>query len=296
MSVDRKPIASEIHARVVSVKAVAPVTDGIPPGPLLLCLDRNGMRPVSSNRTVKIVLATCATALLLLTTTGHAGTMRESAPFELLTHRMDVDVDGAPNAYGPPGSHALDSLNHAHYRGWQNAEIVGYLTDDFNPHIPVKQGPHDPYPGLYISQTAFTDPARHREEDVLRYVDATKINYVVLGKEARARGVHLGDFVSVYSRETGRSVYGLVGDDGNPSGDEGSLHLLQALGYPFRDGRHDAVDRAAIVIRYYPGSNPQHQFFRTQAGLDAAAAHAGLSADFGGSPLAHPGHPKPRGR
>ncbi len=204
---------------------------------------------------------------------------------------MDVDVDGAPNAYGPPGSHALDSLNHAHYRGWKDGEIVGFLTEDDHPHRPVRQGPHDPFPGLYISQTAFTDPTRPKERDVARYVDATRINYVVLGSAARRHGARLGDFVAVYSRTKHRSVFGIVGDDGNPSGDEGSLHLLQALGFPFHDGRHDAVESSDIIIRFFPGSNPGHAFFRTQAALDAAAAQAGLSRDFSGSPLAASRHP-----
>lgn len=207
---------------------------------------------------------------------------------------MDVDVDGAPNAYGPPGSHALDSLKHAHYRGWKDAEIVGYLTEDDHPHVPVLQGPRDPFPGLYISQTAFTDPARHKERDVSRYVDATRINYVVLGDEGRRRGVKLGDFVAVYSRVTHKSVFGIVGDDGNPSGDEGSLHLLQTLGYPFHDGRHDAVENAEIVIRYYPGSNPQHEFFRSQAALDSAAVKHGVSREFRPGPQAVSQHPIPR--
>lgn len=216
---------------------------------------------------------------------------QKSLPFELLTRRMDVDVDGAPNAYGPPGSKALDSLNHAHYRGWQGADIVGYLTEDDHPNVPVLQGPKDPFPGLYISQTAFTDPARKREADVSRYLDATRINYVVLGDEARAKGARLGDFVAVYSRATHRGVFGIVGDSGNPSGDEGSLHLLQALGYPFRDGKRDAVDRPEIVIRFYPHSNPHALFFRTEAALDKAARREGLSRDFSASPLAAKGHP-----
>ena len=207
---------------------------------------------------------------------------------------MDVDVDGAPNAYGPPGSHALDSLKHARYRGWKDADIVGYLTEDDHPNRPVRQGRRDPFPGLYISQTAFTDPARTRERDVLRYVDATRINYVVLGDEARRQGARLGDFVAVYSRVSHRSVYGLLGDDGNPSGDEGSLHLLQALGYRFRDGRHDAVDGSEIVVRFFPRSNPQHRFFRTQKALDGAAQALGLSRDFSGSRLAHAPHPNRR--
>jgi hypothetical protein len=211
--------------------------------------------------------------------------------FEIVTRRMDVDVDGAPNAYGPPGSRALDSLKHAHYRGWKNAEIVGYLTRDDHPNLPVRQGPHDPFPGLYISQTAFTDPARPEERDVSRYVDATRINYVVLGEQARRQGARLGDFVAVYSRATRRSVFGIVGDDGNPSGNEGSLHLLQSLGYPFHDGRHDAVERPDIVVRFFPGSNPKREFFREQADLDRAAERRGLRRDFAASLDAASRHP-----
>jgi hypothetical protein len=193
---------------------------------------------------------------------------------------MDVDVDGAPNAYGPPGAHTLDKLRNAHYRGRRHAPIVGFLTDDDDPTKPVVQGPHDPYPGLYISQTAFTDPARTDERDVRRYVDATRINYVVRGNFAKRHGVQLGDFVAVYSLRTHRAAFGIVGDDGNPSGDEGSLHLLQALGYPFHDGIDDAVERREIIVRYYPHSNPRQLFFRSQAALDAAAARLGLSKDF----------------
>jgi hypothetical protein len=194
---------------------------------------------------------------------------------------MDVDVDGAPNAYGPPGVKALDRLHNARYRGRRNGEIVGYLTDDDDPSVPIVQGPGDPYPGYYISQTAFTDPQRTDPRDPLRYVDATKINYVVLGNAARRRGARIGDFVAVYSRRTGKSVFGIVGDDGNPSGDEGSLHLLQALGYPFRNGTEDSVERREIVVRFFPGSNPKRLFFHSQEELDAAAERMGLSREFG---------------
>ena len=217
---------------------------------------------------------------------------QKANPFELLTRRMDVDVDGAPNAYGPPGSRALDSLKHAHYRGWKGAAIVGYLTEKDHPNIPVLQSAKDPFPGLYISQTAYTDPKRTAERDVNRYVDATRINYVVLGDQARRRGVVLGDFAAVHSRRTGRSVFAIVADDRNPSGDEGSLHLLQALGYPFHDGVHDAVEGPEILIRYYPHSNPEHLFFRSQRALDASAARLELSFDFASSHWAHVRHPK----
>lgn len=231
--------------------------------------------------------------LLLAWTASFASAQRGSAHpcFEILARRMDVDVDGAPNAYGPVGTHTLDALKHAHYRGWPNGEIVGYLTEEGHPNTAVRQGPRDPYPGLYISQTAFTDPALHEERDLRRYVDAARINYVVLGDQARKSGARLGDYVAVYSRATHRSVFGIVGDNGNPSGDEGSLHLLQALGYPFKDGRHDAVEGREVVVRFFPHSNVQHQFFRSQPALDAAAEHHDLSRDFTRSSPACATHP-----
>jgi Fungal chitosanase of glycosyl hydrolase group 75 len=200
--------------------------------------------------------------------------------FELLTHRMDVDVDGAPRAYGPPGSDTLDDLRNAHSMGDLNAPIVGYLLEDAPPHRPVVQGPQDPAPGYYVSQTAFEDDSIENERDPRRYVDATKINYVVLGNQARKMGARLGDFVAVYSKRTRRSVFGIVGDSGNPSGDEGSLHLLQALGYRFHSGKNDAVEDPEIVIRFYPRSNPDRRFFHTQDALNKAAEGLRLSREF----------------
>ena len=225
-------------------------------------------------------LALAATLTLFATPIAQSHPSPSAQGFEILTHRMDVDVDGAPNAYGPPGSHTLDNLRDAHLRRHRFGEIVGYLTDDDHPNIPIVQGPHDPFPGLYISQTAFVDPANTNERDPRRYVNAAAINYVVLGKRAKKLGARLGDFVAVTSLRTHRSVFGVVGDDGNASGNEGSLHLLQALGYPFHDGVHDSVEHAEIVIRFFPHSNPHHLFFQTQAALNEAATKLGLSRNF----------------
>jgi hypothetical protein len=211
---------------------------------------------------------------------GAAVRAQGRASFEIVTRRMDVDVDGAPNAYGPPGKPALDDLLSAHYMRRPKGEIVGYLTEDDHPTVPVVQGPHDPYPGYYISQTAYTDEAITNERDPRRYVDATKISYIVLGDEAKRKGAGIGDFVAVYSKKTHKAVYGIVADSGNPSGDEGSLHLLQALGYPFRNGKDDSVVGREVVVRFFPGSNPEHKFFRTQPELDRAAEKLGLSKEF----------------
>ena len=200
------------------------------------------------------------------------------ASFEIVT-RMDIDVDGAPNAYGPPGKKTLDYLSNAHYRARPKGEIVGYLTEE-DRDAPVVQGPHDPFPGYYVSTTDYVDRSRTNPKDPLRYVDATKINYVVLGDEARRKGARVGDFVAVYSRRHRRAVFGIVGDSGNPSGAEGSLHLLQELGYPFKSGKTGSVERKDIVIRFFPRSNPERLFFHSQAELDAVAEKMGLSRDF----------------
>ena len=232
---------------------------------------------------ITLVAMAAATANGSLAALGQLPAAPAHASFEILRHRMDVDVDGAPTAYGPKGRPTLDYLSNAHLQGRRTALIVGYLTEEDDPKKPVVQRPGDPAPGYYISQTAYTDKSRPNERDVLRYVDATKINYVVLGNEAKKRGVKLGDFVAVYSQRTHKAVFGIVADDGNPSGDEGSLHLLQDLGYPFHDGKNDAVEGREIIVRFYPASNPGQLFFRSQAALNEAAAKIGLSRDFPGA-------------
>jgi hypothetical protein len=188
--------------------------------------------------------------------------------------KMDVDVDGAPNAYGPKGKKTLDILKHA--RAPHTGEIVGYMTEyDGGP--PTIQGSNDPFPGYYVSQTDFADLKNKRMEDPRRYVDANRINYVVQGVVAQKAGVQMGDFATVYSCRTGKTAYAIVADSGNESGAEGSLALVRALGYPAKDGINDSVDGREIVVRYFPGSNPGKQFFKTQAELDAAAKKLGLA-------------------
>ncbi len=230
-------------------------------------------------RDFKTALPAIVTGLVLAAAGASSSQTSAHHPsFEMLTHRMDVDVDGAPNAYGPPGKPTLDVLENAHYLERADQAIVGFLLDDTR--HPILQGPDDPFPGYYVSQTAFVNVANRNERDPRRYVDARNINYVVRGDDARRRGVKVGDFVAVYSKRTRRAAFAIVGDTGNPTGDEGSLHLLQELGYPFLDGKSESVTQPDIIIRFYPDSNPGHLFFFTQAALDESAARIGLSRDF----------------
>lgn len=204
---------------------------------------------------------------------------QQPAHFDLRTRKMTVDVDGAPNAYGPPSLPTLDYLRNAHTGGVMSGKIVGYITlrDHRTPYL---QGPHDPCPGYYVSTTDFRDDSIDDDANPRKYLDATRINYVVLGTFGHHRHVRLGDLVVVHSDRTHRTVYAVVGDSGNPTGGEGSLALLQALGYPFHDGKNDAVEDPEIVIRYFPGSNPTHLFFHSQAEIDHAAESLHLDQAF----------------
>jgi len=193
--------------------------------------------------------------------------------------KMDVDVDGAPNAYGPRDKKTLDVLKHAlsPKNGPHPVHVVGYMTD-YVGGPPTVQKKGDPYPGYYVSQTDFADLTNKRMEDPRRYVNAATINYVVQGRVAEKAGVKMGDFATVYSCRTGRTAYAIVADSGNASGAEGSLALVQALGYNIRNGVGDSVDDAEIVIRYFPGTNPEKTFFRTQSAINGAAVRLGLKA------------------
>jgi Fungal chitosanase of glycosyl hydrolase group 75 len=196
-----------------------------------------------------------------------------------ITTSMRIDVDGAPSAYGPSNKVTLDYELNAHKGATADGEIVGYITKK-DGRTPEVQGPNDPHPGYYISTSAFYDRNNPNRCDPNRYVDASKINYVVLGNVARSGGVSLGDFVAVYSKTTHKSVFGIVGDSGNSSGAEGSLALLQALGYPFKDGKTGEVEEKQIVVRYFPNSNPNHRFYSTQSEIDERARSLGLDRAF----------------
>ncbi len=202
-----------------------------------------------------------------------------SRPFFDLRGPMFVDVDGAPNAYGPPGKPALDFERNAHHGGRMSGKIVGYLTEN-DGRTPVIQGPRDPRPGYYVSTTDFRDDSIDDDRNPLKYLDATKIHYVVLGRFGERHKVQMGDFAVVHSLRTHRTVYAIVGDSGNPSGFEGSLALLQGLGYPFHSGKDDAVEEHEIIVRYFPGSNPERRFFHTQAEIDQAAEALHLDRRF----------------
>ena len=191
---------------------------------------------------------------------------------------MRVDVDGAPKAYGPRDRDALDFKLNARENAKPTGRIVGYLIDSHGK--PIIQGPNDPAPGFFISTTGYKDKNNPNEKDPRKYVNAAEINYTVLARSAANKGVKLGDFCVVHSVTKNKTVFAIVGDSGNSSGKEGSLALLQRLGFRVKSGK--SVDEAItkVVVRYFANTNPNGLFFFNQSDLDDAGRGLNLDTDF----------------
>ena len=134
---------------------------------------------------------------------------------------MTIDADGAPNAYNPDNT-GLDDLANAGFPGhW------GALAVDHNG-IPYIQGLDDPFPGYYVSTTSLSDRTK-RPSDPRKYVDASKIPYIVLPREvAMQAGARLGDFAVVLNVRNGKTSNAIFADIGTMG--EGSVALADNLG------------------------------------------------------------------
>jgi len=148
---------------------------------------------------------------------------------------MTIDADGSPRAYHP-GNTGLDDLENVHGdAGW-----AGIVLEDGEP---VVQGPADPAPGYYVSQTSLEDWTK-RAKDPNRYVDSEKIPFIVLPSDvAGTAGVRVGDFAVVRNLRNGRYSPAIFADMG-PALGEGSIALARALGInsdPRRGGTYRGV-------------------------------------------------------
>ena len=123
----------------------------------------------------------------------------------------------------------------------------GIMTDGQGQ--PIVQGANDPFPGYYVSCTSLSDRSK-AASDPTRYVDATKIPYVVLPRwVADQGGARLGDFVYVVKLANGKSSYAIFADIGTLG--EGSVALANNTTASGRTrGKADAV--AAFSIWFFP--------------------------------------------
>ena len=162
---------------------------------------------------------------------------------------MTVDADGAPNAYNADNTGLDDLTNAGNEEHWD-----GILADYHN--RPFVQDDDDPYPGYYISTTALYDWTK-KQNDTARYVDASRIPYIVLPEDvAEKTGAHLGDFAVVTNLRNGKSAYAIFADLGTLG--EGSVALADKLGLS-SDARSGGTHTGILYV-IYPGtgsSNPE---------------------------------------
>lgn len=138
------------------------------------------------------------------------------------TSDMDIDVDGAPNAYGPSDSGLELNVNGKNSKG----QWVGVVTDDNGD--PVKQGPDDPFPGKYISTTTLQDTTKP-VRSTLRYVNAVAVPYIVLPGQIVGGQLHMGDPALVIDTKTGVQVKAIVADSGPTTKTGEASAMLAAL-------------------------------------------------------------------
>jgi hypothetical protein len=140
---------------------------------------------------------------------------------------MQIDADGAPNAYHPGRTRGLDNLDNAGRPGnwWALATDNGRPTGN-----PIIQGPRDPAPTFYVSTTALENPA-WPPSDPRRYVDSTAIPYFVLPRHTdHILGVRLGDtgfVINTANKLSSPAIYADVGPAHEIG--EGSIALAKAL-------------------------------------------------------------------
>jgi hypothetical protein len=187
---------------------------------------------------------------------------------------MRIDADGAPNAYHPEDK-GLDLLKYAGRPGdWQ-----GIVTDSSG--HPLLQGPRDPYPGYYISQTSLFNKAKKRTDPTC-YVDARAIPYIVLPKDpilTTDGGVRLGDFAAVINTRNHRLTFAIFADQG-PRGKigEGSIALAELLQIP-SSPRTGGIEGDIIYVLFPGSGNGQPRTRRdiSREGQRAFRAWGGLS-------------------
>lgn len=182
---------------------------------------------------IRASLLSCEPKTKLFEIGGHSVWQISGQTAFFYKSKMSVDADGAPNAYHPDNI-GIDYLANAGYPG----SCWGIVTDSNG--NPVIQKASDPFPGYYVSTTALVD-GNFNERDPRRYVDATKIPYIVLPHNSLIwnTGVNKGDLAVVYYEKTKQLSFAIFADVGpqNELG-EGSVKLAQNLGHdPFVNGR-----------------------------------------------------------
>ena len=162
------------------------------------------------------------------------------------TGEMTVNGDGSPRCYGPEGTEPLDYLDNA----GQPGNWWGIYAPPDGTGKPVIQGAHDPWPGYYVSMTAYIR-TEYAASDPRRYLDSETVAFsVVPGNVRKATvGICKGCRCRITDKKSkhkaGRFLECVIGDIGptNHLG-EASMAVAKFFGLnpdPKKGGSSDAT-------------------------------------------------------
>jgi hypothetical protein len=219
----------------------------------------------------------------------------EKTAYTYATDHSRIDADGAPNAYHPKD--VGKNCTHDKHLGLDCPANAGYPKTSWwpsvlvpDPKTPSKayEQPDGPFKGYLVSKTWLSD-SKLPDTDPKKYVDATKIPYVVFpgSKFAQLAGTgSKGDVGMAWNLKNGKSTAFIVADQGG-GGDaklgEGSIALYEALGGKDINPRTGA-GVAPGVVRFivFPGSRKAANPVWPQTVAEISARAADLLKQVGG--------------
>ena len=195
-----------------------------------------------------------------------------ASAYTYTTDHVEIDADGAPNAYHP-GDTGLDALANAGYPngGWTSVLAVD-PNDDTTPYVQTT----GPFAGYYVARTSLQDP-RLAEIDPQRYVDATAFPYIVFPGHFNAlAGTGMpGDFVMAKHLQTGKVSAAVVADIGPATAPLGEISVKLAVdlggAHPNPRNGHGAP-RGPVRYVVFPRSHATPKWRLSFADVQARAA------------------------
>lgn len=195
-----------------------------------------------------------------------------------------IDVDGAPNAYGPHDLGLDYSANAGHEEYTDKNGVFhakhypGVVTDSNGD--PIVQGLNDPYPGMWVSQTAMSDP-KYPQNNPKKYVDATKVNYFVISPNLEKD--LLGDGTALRVGDLGvvlfnGKIVGVIGADVGNHDEIGEIAMATADSVGINSNPRHGGNSGGVTFVLFPNSRNHPPWTRDSYGDDALA----LFAKWGG--------------
>jgi hypothetical protein len=195
----------------------------------------------------------------------------ESDAYFYVVTRMNIDADGAPNAYHPE-DRGLDALVNAGHpdHGWRNVLVA----DPDDPSVPYRQKSGE-YQGYFVSKTSLQN-RNLAETDVHCYVNAAAVPYLVFpGKFRLMKGTgDYGDLVMARRLTTGQVTGAIVADGGPQDAPLGevSIALATRLGGKNVNPRTGAgAPKGPFVYVVFPKSKAQPSWPVSDEDLQARA-------------------------